>query len=295
MKKFSIIIPAYNAAQYISECLESIAKQNFKDYEIIIINDNSQDMTAYKIIDFRKKYPDIEMKYTYNQRNLGVGVSRNIGIKRSIGEYLLFIDSDDQLSSKDALSSINDKLNAENPDILIFGATGEYRNSKERAIFKIPLIPKVKHENKKYQLSRTLINYIWPLCIKRELVHDYDIKFQEDLEMCEDVIFRKQIMSKAKKIKTYSKVCYTYNRRLNRKTLSSNPEDNMIDKLKVLINAYLRLKENMKNEEDFNLRQAKMSFFIPAGIAIVGNHLLSKVLCRNSKNGTNREKGDKEI
>lgn len=61
MKKISIIIPAYNSGKFIEHCLESIAKQDYDNYEIIVINDASTDITGYKICDFQKKHPNITM------------------------------------------------------------------------------------------------------------------------------------------------------------------------------------------------------------------------------------------
>lgn len=89
------------------------------------------------------------------------------------------------------------------------------------------------------------------------------------------------------RIKSYCKVCYTYNRRLNRVTLSSNPEIKVTDKLHELVKSYRRLKELTKEEvskqKGINIRKAGFSFFLPAGVAVVGNHLVSKILCKKQE------------
>ena len=95
MPLLSIIIPLYNCEKFIAKCLLSVLNQNFSNYEIIIINDCSKDHSLKICKKYKKKYPKIKI---INQKtNKGVSSSRNLGIKSSIGEYIIFIDSDDYL------------------------------------------------------------------------------------------------------------------------------------------------------------------------------------------------------
>ena len=89
MSKISVIIPTYNRAKYISEAIDSVLRQTFKDCEIIIVDDGSGDTTK----DILKRYNG-KIRYYY-QDNLGVSAARNKGIKESKGEYIAFVDSDD--------------------------------------------------------------------------------------------------------------------------------------------------------------------------------------------------------
>lgn len=93
MKKISIIIPMYNAQKYIIECLDSLVKQSFKEFEIIIIDDGSTD-NSYKIVEDYILNSVMEVKLI-KQENKGVSCARNRGIKEASGEFLCFIDSDD--------------------------------------------------------------------------------------------------------------------------------------------------------------------------------------------------------
>lgn len=90
--KVSVIIPAYNAEKYIKMTVESIINQTLKEIEVIIINDGSTDNTLSIINELEKKDDRIII---INNENKGVSYSRNIGIKKSRGEYLAFIDADD--------------------------------------------------------------------------------------------------------------------------------------------------------------------------------------------------------
>ena len=92
----SVIVPAYNVEKYIEECLLSLVNQTYKDIEIIIINDGSTDKTKEIIIEYQEKYKNIT---GYNQKNNGVSVARNLGLKIAKGEYVIFVDPDDYLDS----------------------------------------------------------------------------------------------------------------------------------------------------------------------------------------------------
>lgn len=94
---FSIIIPTYNTEQYIERCLESCINQTFKDIEIIVIDDCSNDNSLATILHYSSLYPQIHI--IKNDTNLGTFLSRIEGIKQAKGQYTLFLDSDDLLKS----------------------------------------------------------------------------------------------------------------------------------------------------------------------------------------------------
>ncbi len=106
--KISIIVPCYNQAQYLDECLESVLEQTFHDWECIIINDGSPDDTA----EVSKKWieKDLRFKYIY-QVNAGLSATRNKGIENSIGEFILPLDADDKISKDYLAVCINEFLN----------------------------------------------------------------------------------------------------------------------------------------------------------------------------------------
>ena len=104
--KFSIIVTVYNTEKYILKCLESIDNQTYDNYEVIIIDDGSNDKSAQIIKKFIQKKP----KYHYFwQKNAGIAMTRNAGLKHITGDYLIFIDSDDYIE-KDLLFTLNQKL-----------------------------------------------------------------------------------------------------------------------------------------------------------------------------------------
>ena len=115
--KFSIVLPVYNVEEYIRKCLDSIISQNFTDYEIIVVDDESPDNSMQIVEEFANAYP--ERFHIMRQKNKGNGGARNVGAAAATGEYILFVDSDDYLSAG-ALAAICDRLDQTPCDILMF-------------------------------------------------------------------------------------------------------------------------------------------------------------------------------
>ena len=88
----SIIVPVYNASEFITKCIESVINQAYKDFELIIINDGSTDNSLEICQSFAIQDKRIKI---VNKENSGVSTSRNIGIKESSGEWIMFLDADD--------------------------------------------------------------------------------------------------------------------------------------------------------------------------------------------------------
>lgn len=114
---FSIIIPVYNSAKTIRECLESIITQSFPDFEVIIVNDGSTDETTEIVKSFSENDPRIKL---YSFPNSGVSETRRRGISLATGEYILQVDSDDTINSEllDRLAQVICKF--EFPEVIRF-------------------------------------------------------------------------------------------------------------------------------------------------------------------------------
>ncbi len=101
MKRVSVIIPTYNRRMYLGECVESVMSQTYKEFEIIIVDDNSTDNTYSFVQELIQKY-GCRIRYLSNTSPKGSGPARNIGLQNAQGEYIAFLDSDD-LWDKDNL------------------------------------------------------------------------------------------------------------------------------------------------------------------------------------------------
>ena len=91
----SVIIPFYNEEDYFDECLNSVLRQTYKNYEIIIVNDASRGEYKKKLKYYKNLYPDL-IKIVHNEKNEGVAAARNKGIDLAKGKYIAFLDSDDE-------------------------------------------------------------------------------------------------------------------------------------------------------------------------------------------------------
>ena len=116
--KVSIIVPVYGVEKYIDKCLDSLVKQSLKEIEIIVVNDGTKD-NSQKIIDkYVKKYPD-KIK-SYIKENGGQGSARNYGLKKAMGEYIGYVDSDDFVE-KDMYKKLYNKAIENDYDIVVCG------------------------------------------------------------------------------------------------------------------------------------------------------------------------------
>lgn len=112
----SIIIPYYNYSQYLDQCLESVLKQKYKKFEVIIVDDYSERNEYQKLLDIVNKYSEIiNITVHNNDKNLGLTLTRNEGVKLSKGEFILFLDPDDNIHEDYLLKTI--KVLKQNPEI----------------------------------------------------------------------------------------------------------------------------------------------------------------------------------
>ena len=96
MHKISVVVPVYNAEKYIERCIQSIVEQTYENWELVLVNDGSKDKSSYIISKWCKRDSRIKV---LNQENSGPGIARNNGVKKAVGEYIVFVDADDYLDS----------------------------------------------------------------------------------------------------------------------------------------------------------------------------------------------------
>lgn len=200
MPDISIIVPIYNAEKYIKICLDSLINQTKKELEFILINDGSTDNTE-KII---KKYKDPRIKY-YKNKNQGIGKTRNFGIEKSTGKYIMFLDSDDFLE-KNACELLFNEVLERKIDLLVFGFSKCSNITKTEEN-----LPSFSSTSLKKDPSLiTSINLSpWNKIYKTSLIKNNNIRFIEDLKY-EDVPFVIMALDKAQNISKLDKCLYNY-------------------------------------------------------------------------------------
>ena len=115
---FSILVPVRNTAKYLRQCIESILSQDYHNFEIVVVDNDSNDGSEILLDEYALKYPNITV---IHQQNAGLLMSRRMAISEARGEYLCFVDSDDYIATN-YLTIIYDSIKKNYADIVVFGA-----------------------------------------------------------------------------------------------------------------------------------------------------------------------------
>lgn len=202
----SIVVPVYNVALYIEQCIKSILQQDFSDYELIIVNDGTQDISIDLIrplINGRENVMIIE------KVNGGLSSARNAALPYIKGKFVWFIDSDDWIA-QDALKTVHHLLKDDNCTLLKINfdkyhdSSGIYEPSiKEKKSYCLPI--KVAYE-KGYLFEISPWLYIH----KSDILIQNNLNFREDISIHEDEFFCAELFSYAKTIRFCDESLYYY-------------------------------------------------------------------------------------
>lgn len=186
MYLLSVIIPVYNVEEYLKECVDSILSQNFKDFEIILVNDGSTDNSQLIIDEYVKKHYFIKC---VNKVNGGLSSARNAGIKKAKGKYLLFIDSDDFIEQKTAFDKLKDKINI-GIDLIVMDFNKYFYDGTVEKVtnynFKFNYDETIDSKIKKLILSGNFISSACNKCINKDFFVKNNLYFKEGI-LSEDV------------------------------------------------------------------------------------------------------------
>lgn len=170
--KVSVIVPVYNAEQYIIPCLDSLLRQTIDDIEIILVDDHGQDDSIDIARNYIKdKVTDKTIIILDGQSNLGPGGARNLGINQARGEYLIFVDSDD-LPEPDYCESLYNAAHQNNAD---FACCDAYCGDKILSNKHIHTGNLNKKDRKKTLAN--YITYLWTYAFRREFIIENGICF----------------------------------------------------------------------------------------------------------------------
>lgn len=202
----SVVVPAYNAEKYIKKCIESILNQTYKNIELIIINDGSKDNTARNI----KSFDDGRIKYI-EQENKGVSRTRNLGIEKSKGKYLMFVDADDYIAA-DYVEKMYNYLKNNKCSVVVSGMTQvdsnyniltntKYKNGNTILVFE-DIFPEIINTLNFCSACKTLFDL--------EKIRLNKIEFKENLKFGEDMLFSFENLFNAESIGYIDSCGYYY-------------------------------------------------------------------------------------
>lgn len=238
MVKTSIIISMYNSEKRLEECLDSVENQSLKDIEVIAINDGSTDRTLEIVESYHDKLPNLTV---LNSKNYGAGHARNMGLDIAKGEYIKFLDSDDELSSPIILEKLYDIATSTDSDVIVgkyythlgkINLSGAYNTLGREKSGLIDL-----EKDKDYPFEE--MPGIGDKFFKRS--HIKNLRFSDT--KWEDLAFTPVLMADAKKLYFLNETVYNYRMRLNNTSISGCVFANdVFDFFKVFNN----LEENFK-------------------------------------------------
>ncbi len=214
----SIVMPLYNVAKYLEECLDSLLNQTYQNIEIICVDDGSQDVTCQIAERYAKEYPNIRL---YRQEHLFAGVARNTGFDHVNGKYTIFLDSDD-FFEPDFVRSLVVRAESTRAEVVVCrcrgfdNTTGKFfgMNWSVHEQY-LPLVPVFPGRATGKHFFFAFMGWAWDKMYLTDFVRKSGLRFQ-DLRSSNDAFFTFTSLAVAKKISFVDKVLI--NQRRNLKT-----------------------------------------------------------------------------
>lgn len=210
----SIIVPVYNATDYLDKCLHSIQMQSWRNIEVWLVNDGSRDNS----LDLCKRIASTDQRFhVINQENSGVSAARNAALRQANGRYLQFVDSDDFLPLN-ATECLVRAARATGSDLTIahfYRVIGDHQvkrgHIKEKRIF-------TRHDFAE-EMMKAPANYyygaLWNKLYRRNIAEANNICFAQEVKWCEDLLFNLEYIRYARLIVTIPDAVYYYVKRQN--------------------------------------------------------------------------------
>jgi len=240
--KFSIIVPVYNVERYLEACLKSIFAQSYDNYEVLCIDDASTDGSNDILLKYSELYAN--MHVIQHEQNKGLSAARNTGIKNAIGEYIVFVDSDDMMALG-ALETLYLEVQNQEYDIVYYNMDivdeGIYANEHKK---EIPEYHEFPGEMRGQELLLEFFKYkelkveAWRQLYRKEFIKKNYLEYYEGI-WHEDILFSIKAALKAQRVKNVNRNLYVYRRRDN--SIISSMSEKRIDSLVIIVSEVLGL------------------------------------------------------
>lgn len=223
MAKISVIMPVYNSMDYLEDSIGSVLGQTYKDFELIIIDDGSKD-DSFKICDrFAKKDDRVRLFHVENQ---GVSAARNLGISKSTGEYIRFMDADDTFHENSLKLMIGGMESDDRVDIVIGGYDTNDENLYTGDLEGLKSIEFMVNHYTSY-IPSFYYGVTWNKLYKADIIKDNRLAFELGINWSEDFLFNIAYYEKCRYVYYIKEPVYYYYRRSN--TLVSSINEYSVD------------------------------------------------------------------
>lgn len=263
MKLVSVIVPVYNVEKYLTECVDSLLRQTYKNLEIILVDDGSNDSSG-RICD-RYAQTDPRVKVIHKE-NSGLGFARNSGLEVATGEFVTFIDSDDR-ADKDLVELLMKGIEEAAADTCIGGFQRVTENGEvnHREVYRSEVFRKRFVYDKLFARmlgsapdSHDAIRMsVWNVLYSMEIIRKHNIRFpSERVFISEDIIWDSEYYKYAECVKVIDSAAYNY--RITPGSLTQKYKPKMLDMICVL---YCEMEQRLKGDKDKIVR-LKRQFFV---------------------------------
>ena len=261
----SVIIPVYNAEEYLKTCLRSIQNQTYSSFEVWLINDGSQDKSGIICDTFQATDSRF---HVIHKPNGGVSSARNVGIENAKGEWICFIDSDDTVE-KNYLETLQQSIGEKQDLLIIQGFNTIFHNGKkEQRLFNNYFYPSTEIYKTFQDSNLNRCGFPFGKLYNKEIINQNNIRFDEQIHYAEDVMFMLTYLCHVSAIQTVSEANYNYYVR-NNGSLSQR-----IFSFKSEYKCYLTYLDRLtKLEKRFNL---------PKSSTLKAKNVISEYLIRRS-------------
>jgi glycosyltransferase involved in cell wall biosynthesis len=210
MISYSVVIPVYNVEKFLAQCLDSVLNQTIPPQEVITVNDGSTDKSPEILADYASRYPQI--KVIHHEKNAGMSVARNTGMKHATGDYLIFVDSDDYMDS-DFYPRLLQMAEKDQLDVAIGNGYFYYQDSdrKPEVIFPFADEPLAVGEEwmAKQLLTKRFVHLLYLQVYRRALLQKVNVQFVPGRRH-QDVVWMTQVVLAAKRVGYISTPGYYY-------------------------------------------------------------------------------------
>lgn len=266
----SVIVPVYNVEAYLLDCLYSIFAQNYAAIEVIAINDGSTDTSLEILKNYAAK--DSRLKII-TQENKGLSGARNTGLEHAIGDYILFVDSDDYVSHE-LIECCLKAFETHKTEMVIFNHAefkdGSNDHREELKNIDSGFIESTQFLKQTGKLPTLTWNPVWLYAYKRSFLEKNALKFHEGI-LHEDILFTPMALANAESLVVLSNVLYFYRQRKG--SITTDPE-----KAKQSLKDYAFIAERLHNYSQSIEDQEKKEVFI---ILVLRRYQFIIEICQN--------------
>lgn len=205
--QISVIVPVYNAEQYLPHCVDSILSQSFTDFELILVDDGSPDNCGKICDEYEKKDSRVRV---FHQANGGASSARNVGIENAHGKFLCFIDADDTVAPHFLNELVLDIELEDNIDLVIQGSRKFFSNGSTQDFVPKSKISCVSEDD---ELFYSINRFLGPVSklFRYNIIEQYHLLFDTNLVVAEDYDFLLRYLNRVNKIHASDKVNYFIN------------------------------------------------------------------------------------